>query len=99
MISIVLLVLLLLSFLDVIQICVSEYLKAICESFLISFEICQLPQVRCTQGQVLDKRKSKLINETLSDAMYLNVVGIPPMTRNVSESQLLVLKNVGELIR
>ncbi|XP_045474678.1 phosphatidylinositide phosphatase SAC2 isoform X2 [Harmonia axyridis] len=72
-----------------------EYLKAICESFLISFEICQLPQVRCTQGQVLDKRKSKLINETLSDAMYLNVVGIPPMTRNVSESQLLVLKNVG----
>ncbi|XP_044754264.1 phosphatidylinositide phosphatase SAC2 isoform X2 [Coccinella septempunctata] len=72
-----------------------EYLKSICESFLISFDVCQLPQVPCTQGQILDKRKSKVINEPLSGNMYLDVVGIPQMTRNVSESQLLVLKNVG----
>ncbi|KAK9882655.1 hypothetical protein WA026_022521 [Henosepilachna vigintioctopunctata] len=70
----------------------TEYLKAICESFSISFEICQLPSVLFKQG-VLDKRKSKIIVDHSN--MYLDIVGLPQMTRNVSESQLLALKNVG----
>lgn len=58
-------------------------------------DICELPPVPFKQGQTLDRRKSKVLNSGTSNSnIYLDV--IPHMTRNVSESQLLTLKNVGK---
>lgn len=59
-------------------------------------DICGLPAVPFKQGQTLDRRKSKVLNSGTSNRnnIYLDIM--PQMTRNVSESQLLTLKNVGK---
>ena len=76
---------------------ISESLKAICEAFVVALDICGLPPVPFSCGKCLDRRKSKVINnETHRSSIYLDIVGLPQMTRNVSESQLLSLKNVGK---
>lgn len=76
-----------------------ESLKAICESFIVAMDICGLPPVPYKHGQTLDRRKSKVVNtSTSSSNIYLDIVGLPQMTRNVSETQLLALKNVGKYV-
>jgi hypothetical protein len=73
-----------------------ESLKAICEAFVVALGICGLPPIQFICGKCLDRRKSKVINtESHSSGIYLDIVGLPQMTRNVSESQLLSLRNVG----
>ncbi|CAH2009385.1 unnamed protein product [Acanthoscelides obtectus] len=73
-----------------------ESLKAICEAFVVAMDICGLPPVPFRIGQALDRRKSKVFNNTSSsNNIYLDIVSLPQMTRNVSEGQLLSLKNVG----
>lgn len=77
----------------------SESLKAICEAFIVAMDIADIPPVPFRQGQALDRRKSKVINSgTSSNSIYLDIASLPQMTRNVSESQLLSLKNVGEYV-
>ncbi|XP_069695260.1 phosphatidylinositide phosphatase SAC2 isoform X2 [Periplaneta americana] len=76
-----------------------ESLKAICEAFTVALEIAHLPEIPFRQGK-LDKRKSKVLSSANSSSLlgsgsYLDVMTLPHMTRNVSESQLLSLKNVG----
>ncbi|XP_008198080.1 phosphatidylinositide phosphatase SAC2 isoform X1 [Tribolium castaneum] len=71
-----------------------ESLKAICEAFVVALDICGLPPVPFNCGKCLDRRKSKVINNE-GRSIYLDIVGLPQITRNVSESQLLSLKNVG----
>lgn len=62
-------------------------------------DICGLPAVLYKHGQTLDRRKSRVVNtSTSSGSIYLDIVGLPQMTRNVSETQLLALKNVGKFI-
>lgn len=74
-----------------------ESLKAICEAFIVAIDICDLPPVSFSYGKGLDRRKSKIINNgTHSSSIYLDIVGLPQITRNVSETQLLSLKNVGK---
>jgi hypothetical protein len=74
-----------------------ESLKAICEAFVVALGICGLPPIQFICGKCLDRRKSKVINtESHSSGIYLDIVGLPQMTRNVSESQLLSLRNVGK---
>lgn len=74
-----------------------ESLKSICEAFLVAIDICGLQAISFKQGQTLDRRKSKVINSGMSSSnIYLDISSLPQMTRNVSESQLLSLKNVGE---
>ncbi|KAK4875984.1 hypothetical protein RN001_012406 [Aquatica leii] len=73
-----------------------ESLKAICEAFQISMDLAGLPRIPYRQGQKLDKRKSKILNtSSTSSSIYLDVVGLPNITRNVSESQLFALKSAG----
>ncbi|CAG9858735.1 unnamed protein product [Phyllotreta striolata] len=73
-----------------------ESLKSICEGFLVAADICGLPAIPFVQGQSLDRRKSKAISSgRSSNSIYLDLSSLPQMTRNVSESQLLSLKNVG----
>ncbi|CAH0554343.1 unnamed protein product [Brassicogethes aeneus] len=72
-----------------------ESLKAIGEAFLVAMEICGIPSIPYRQGQSLDRRKSKIIPGSTESNMYLDIVGLPQMTRNVSETQLLALKNAG----
>ncbi|KAF5276553.1 hypothetical protein FQR65_LT03983 [Abscondita terminalis] len=73
-----------------------ESLKAICEAFQISMDIAGLPRIPYRQGYKLDKRKSKVPNMgNTNSSIYLDVVGLPNITRNVSESQLFALKNAG----
>ena len=73
-------------------------MKAICEAFIVAVEIALLPAVPFKQTK-LDKRKSKLLSSDSSSLLgpgsYLDVATLPHMTRNVSETQLLSLKNVG----
>lgn len=77
---------------------VLESLKSICEAFQVSREIAGLQPVPYKQGQKLEKRKSKIVNTgTTSSGIYLDVVGLPNLTRNVSESQLLALKSAGNV--
>lgn len=77
---------------------VTESLKAICEAFIVAIEIAHLPAVPFRQNK-LDKRKSKVLSSDgssfLGPGSYLDVTSLPHMTRNVSETQLLTLKNVG----
>jgi hypothetical protein len=77
---------------------VTESLKAICEAFIVAIEIACLPAVPFRQNK-LDKRKSKVLSSDSSSLLgpgsYLDVTSLPHMTRNVSETQLLALKNVG----
>lgn len=76
----------------------TESLKAICEAFIVAIEIAHLPPVTFRQNK-LDKRKSKLLTSDSSSLLgpgsYLDVTRLPHMTRNVSETQLSSLKNVG----
>ncbi|XP_072393620.1 phosphatidylinositide phosphatase SAC2 isoform X1 [Diabrotica undecimpunctata] len=73
-----------------------ESLKSICEGYLVALDICGLKPVPFVQGQALDRRKSKVISSgRSSNSIYLDITSLPQMTRNVSESQLLSLKNVG----
>nr|CAI5823134.1 unnamed protein product [Callosobruchus analis] len=73
-----------------------ESLKSICEAFIVAMDICGLPPVPLRQGQALDRRKSKVFNSaSSSNNIYLDITSLPQMTRNVSEGQLLSLKNVG----
>lgn len=73
-----------------------ESLKSICEAFIVALEIAHLPPVPYNQGQKLAKRKSKVVSEDRNTNMYLDIVGLPHLTRNVSETQLLALKNAGK---
>ncbi|KAF5298153.1 hypothetical protein FQA39_LY02577 [Lamprigera yunnana] len=73
-----------------------ESLKAICEAFQISMDIAGLPCVPFKQAQKLEKKKSKIVGLGNSNSsIYLDAVGFPNLTRNVSESQLFALKNAG----
>ncbi|GJQ85005.1 hypothetical protein Trydic_g3667 [Trypoxylus dichotomus] len=72
-----------------------ESLKSICEAFTVALDIAGLPPVKYHQGHRLDKRKSKVLTDNKSTGMYLDLVGLPQLTRNVSETQLLALKNAG----
>ncbi|XP_017769575.1 PREDICTED: phosphatidylinositide phosphatase SAC2 isoform X2 [Nicrophorus vespilloides] len=72
-----------------------ESLKAICEAFSVALDIGGLPPIPYKQGQKLDRRKSKVISDNSASNVYLDIVGLPHLTRNVSETQLLALKNAG----
>lgn len=62
----------------------------------MSREISGLAPISYNQGHKLEKRKSKVINTgSTSSSIYLDVVGLPNLTRNVSESQLLAIKSAG----
>lgn len=69
-----------------------ESLKAICESFIVAFDLCNLPPIEFYQGQRLDRRKSKIVG---GSSTYLDITNFPHLNRNVSETQLLALKTVG----
>ncbi|XP_025834417.1 phosphatidylinositide phosphatase SAC2 isoform X2 [Agrilus planipennis] len=73
-----------------------ESLKSICETFLVALEIAKLPPVPFIQGQKLEKKKCNARNSgKTNSSIYLDVVGLPQITRNVSETQLMNLKNAG----
>ncbi|XP_049808352.1 phosphatidylinositide phosphatase SAC2 [Schistocerca nitens] len=74
-----------------------ESLKAICEAFMVAVEVANLPPIPYIQGK-LERKKSKVLSTNSrghTSGIYLDVCQIPHMTRNVSETQLLALKNVG----
>ncbi|KAI4462332.1 phosphatidylinositide phosphatase sac1 [Holotrichia oblita] len=73
----------------------SESLKSICEAFIVGLDIAGIHSIKYNQGHKLDKRKSKVITDGRGTNMYLDIVGLPQLTRNVSETQLLALKNAG----
>lgn len=74
-----------------------ESLKAICEAFTVAVGLAGLPPVPYCQGSKLDRRKSKIVNSNHpSSNVYLDIVGLPHLTRNMSESQLLALKSAGK---
>lgn len=76
---------------------ISESLKSICEAFVVAFEICNLPPITYHQFSKLEKRKSKIFSTDVhSSSIYLDIVNLPQITRNVSETQLLALKNAGK---
>ncbi|EEB13673.1 suppressor of actin, putative [Pediculus humanus corporis] len=74
-----------------------ESLKAICETFLVAFEIAQLPPVMYVQGKVMDKQKSKLLDPDVYCRLgsYLDLGLTQGLTRNISETQLVSLKSAG----
>ncbi|KAL1494584.1 hypothetical protein ABEB36_010159 [Hypothenemus hampei] len=73
-----------------------ESLKTICEAFSVAIEIAELPSVPLNIGQALDRKKSKTIEDPTShSSMYLDLVNIPQITRNVSETQLSAIKMAG----
>ncbi|XP_030753570.1 phosphatidylinositide phosphatase SAC2 isoform X2 [Sitophilus oryzae] len=74
-----------------------ESLKTICEAFSVAIEIAGLPTVPFNTGQALDKRKSKIIDDgtSRSSNIYLDLMNLPQITRNVSETQLSAIKSVG----
>ncbi|KRT82343.1 hypothetical protein AMK59_4188, partial [Oryctes borbonicus] len=72
-----------------------ESLKSICEAFIVALDIARVPPVKYHPGHRLDKRKSKVLTGSKNTSMYLDIVGLPQLTRNVSETQLLALKNAG----
>lgn len=60
-------------------------------------DICELSPVPFIQGVKLERRKSKVVkSDHPSSNVYLDIVGLPHLTRNVSESQLLAIKSAGE---
>lgn len=74
-----------------------ESLRAICEAFTVAIELAGLPPITYAQGLKLDRRKSKIVSsDHPSSNVYLDIVGLPHLTRNVSESQLLALKSAGK---
>ncbi|XP_051157646.1 phosphatidylinositide phosphatase SAC2 isoform X2 [Leptopilina boulardi] len=71
-----------------------ESLKAIGEAITVAMEISALPKVPIAMNVALDKRKSKLVNSKGHTGL-LDISTFPDLTRNVSETQLLALKNAG----
>lgn len=74
-----------------------ESLKAVCEAFIVALEVANLPPIPFQQGQRLERRKSKIISTPHTSSIYLDISSLPQMTRNVSETQLLALKNAGKV--
>lgn len=72
-----------------------ESLKAIAEAITVAMEIVGLEKVPVALNVTLDKRKSKIVNAK-THAGLLDITSFPSLTRNVSETQLNALKNVGE---
>lgn len=70
-------------------------MKAICEAFIVAMDICDLKPIPYNQGARLDRRRSKIVSANLNSNIYLDIAALPQMTRNVSETQLLALKNAG----
>lgn len=63
---------------------------------MVAIELAGLPQIPYAQGSKLDRRKSKIVSsDHPSSNVYLDIVGLPHLTRNVSEGQLLALKSAG----
>ncbi|XP_058798092.1 phosphatidylinositide phosphatase SAC2 isoform X2 [Phymastichus coffea] len=71
-----------------------ESLKAIAEAITVAMEIACLEKVPVAMNVILDKRKSKIVNAK-NHAGLLDITSFPALTRNVSETQLNALKNVG----
>ncbi|KAG8224652.1 hypothetical protein J437_LFUL003086, partial [Ladona fulva] len=72
-----------------------ESLKAICEAFAVAVEIQNL-KAPLIQGKLEKKRSKQPFSQCHSRPLsYFDFTNIPHMTRNVSETQLLALKNVG----
>ncbi|XP_046383561.1 phosphatidylinositide phosphatase SAC2 isoform X1 [Ischnura elegans] len=72
-----------------------ESLKAICEAFAVALEIQSL-SAPLVQGKLEKKRSKQPFSQCHSRPLsYFDFTNIPHMTRNVSETQLLALKNVG----
>lgn len=62
----------------------------------MAIELAGLPRIPYSQGSRLDRRKSKIVSsDHPSSNVYLDIVGLPHLTRNVSESQLIALKSAG----
>lgn len=57
-------------------------------------EIAELPNIPMNMNVALDKRKSKVVRSKGSTGL-LDISSLPELTRNVSETQLLALKNAG----
>lgn len=73
-----------------------ESLRSICEAFMVAIELAGLPHIPYAQGSKLERRKSKIVSsDHPSSNVYLDIVGLPHLTRNVSEGQLLALKSAG----
>ncbi|KAK6633081.1 hypothetical protein RUM43_012824 [Polyplax serrata] len=74
-----------------------ESLKAICETFLVAFEISHLPPVMYIQGKPMEKQKSKLLEPDASCRLgsYLDLGLTQGLTRNISESQLVSFRSAG----
>ncbi|XP_060529101.1 phosphatidylinositide phosphatase SAC2 isoform X2 [Cylas formicarius] len=73
-----------------------ESLKTICEAFVVAIEIAGLPFVPFKSGEALDRRKSRVLrNKTNNSSIYLDLVNLPQITRNVSETQLSAIKSAG----
>jgi hypothetical protein len=70
-----------------------ESLKAICESFKVALSVKSL-NVPFYEGK-LDRRKSKLTNFTQESSHSRDLLKVGQMPRNISDGQLLTLKNVG----
>lgn len=63
---------------------------------MVAIELAGLPQISYLQGTKLERRKSKIVSsDHPSSNVYLDIVGLPHLTRNVSEGQLLALKSAG----
>lgn len=63
---------------------------------MVAIELAGLPPIRYSQGSKLDRRKSRIVSsDHPSSNVYLDIVGLPHLTRNVSEGQLLALKSAG----
>lgn len=64
---------------------------------MVALDISGLPSIPYKSGVKLERKKSKIVGtDHPSSNVYLDIVGLPHLTRNVSESQLLALKNVGK---
>jgi hypothetical protein len=61
----------------------------------VAMEIANLPKVPITMNVILDKRKSKIVN-IKSHTSLLDISSFSGVTRNVSETQLNVLKSAGK---
>ncbi|XP_077289295.1 phosphatidylinositide phosphatase spermathreecae isoform X2 [Arctopsyche grandis] len=75
-----------------------ESLRSICECFMVTIDVAGLPKIQFKQGGKLDRRKSKVRPNNNGGGgrktLYLELSGIPGITRNLSETQLAI-KSVG----
>ena len=75
---------------------ITESLKAIAEGIAVAVEIAGLTKVPIAMNVTLDKRRSKIVNAK-GHAGLLDITSFPSLSRNVSETQLNVLKSAGLL--